>query len=302
MQINKKWFSIIFAVGLILVVSLLALMLLEYMIPFSRNVKGIENASQSYYEANKWVEDALLFVAERSFPWDWTGTVLSGKRNDYYIDLVASGQVLPPPGKWNSDYDPDRNIISSSEPIQLEVWYNWVASFAWTWVRVKLRVPDLDGDGSSEVLSWGTVTYVNWLLSSETDTLYASGTQLTWDDIDGSEFFLWSKDWISLGWSGASFGQFYKWSWGDYSGNPQCISSGCILKLSVVNPLETGNDKVFAPYLEWQVFTIWAWANSIPLRYSQLESIGISNGFRKTIDISIPQETLIEALDFTVFQ
>jgi hypothetical protein len=34
-----------------LVLSFTGLYLLEYMIPFSRNIKGIENASQAFYES-----------------------------------------------------------------------------------------------------------------------------------------------------------------------------------------------------------------------------------------------------------
>ncbi len=46
---------------LVLISSLFAYTILEYMIPFSKNIKWIENSSKSYYQANNWIEMGLYF-------------------------------------------------------------------------------------------------------------------------------------------------------------------------------------------------------------------------------------------------
>lgn len=42
-----------------LLMSLIGIFLLEYMIPFSRSVKGVENATNAYYQAYGGIEEAV---------------------------------------------------------------------------------------------------------------------------------------------------------------------------------------------------------------------------------------------------
>ena len=66
MNKNKKAFSLILAMWLVLITSLLAYTLLEYMIPFWKNVKGIENSTKAYYQANNWIERGLYHFSTRT--------------------------------------------------------------------------------------------------------------------------------------------------------------------------------------------------------------------------------------------
>ena len=103
---KNKWFSIVFAMWMVIIISLTAFLILEYMIPFSRNIKWIENSSKSYYEANSWIEEALLFVNQNmvgSESW----TVLSSTSVWSSFNVNATWTTLPAPWTWNSSYDKD---------------------------------------------------------------------------------------------------------------------------------------------------------------------------------------------------
>jgi hypothetical protein len=43
--------------------SLLALFILEYIVPFSKNTKSIEQSVVAYYLADSGIEDALYFMS-----------------------------------------------------------------------------------------------------------------------------------------------------------------------------------------------------------------------------------------------
>ncbi len=57
---NTSAFSIVLALGLMLLLSFTGLYLLEYIVPFSRNVKGVENASKAFYQSYAALEEAIL--------------------------------------------------------------------------------------------------------------------------------------------------------------------------------------------------------------------------------------------------
>lgn len=57
-------FSIIVAMGLVIVITLMVLVLLEAMIPFARGTKGIEESVVAYYTAESGIEEGILYVIE----------------------------------------------------------------------------------------------------------------------------------------------------------------------------------------------------------------------------------------------
>jgi hypothetical protein len=102
------------------------------------------------------------------------------------------------------------------------------------------------------------------------------------------------KQWIDLNGSQTSQERFATF----YGNNCTASTASCILKLSIVNKLETINlTKI--PYLEWRIDF---WGKSVPLRYEVIQASGKSYGFRKDLELRIPQQTVSEAFDFTVFQ
>ncbi len=304
MKKNQKAFSLAVAMGLVLITSLLAYTILEYMIPFSRNIKWIENSTMAYYNSNKWIEIWLSLINWRQDDeldvW-YSRSYESDRVYDYEFNSSVIWSTLPENGMWDSYYDNDYNKIMTWNPIQLSIWY-WMLS--WWNIDVIFRVPDLNEDSlfNQELvdISWDDMWIINWQLTSASSTLNSHSGSLikvsevndmtTWsDNIPPDDLDMWSRDWRLLDWSSSNFSSFY---------NSNCNwSNECILKFSVINELITSDWGV--PYLEWQIDT---WSDNIPYRYSRIYSEGESYWFVKQIDVRVPQETVSEAFDFTVIQ
>jgi len=304
MKKNIAWFSIVIAMWIVLLITLLAFLILEYIIPFGRNVKGIEHTSKAYYQAQSGIEWALYDIAIQNTGYS-TGTsnvwVIS-----YNYQIIWEWNLLPPLWQWNSEYDNDWNIIAPNNAIQLEIWA-WIID--WSEAYFHFRIPDI---GSNEILQWWTWAIINWQISSETDLLTATGSWVSADIIndynDGDDGLqMDSLLWATLENGDIRITDFYD-SNIDFAINDtsDCSSSNtqCTLKFSIVNPLVLEpawgfNSGIQLPYLEWKMEF---WTNDVPLRYANLESEWKSYGFEKKLNVKIPQQTIVEAFDFTVFQ
>lgn len=293
MKKNKSAFSIVIAMWLVLIMTMLVLYILEYMIPYSKNVKWIENSSNAFYQAENSIEDALYFFSTR-----WIGsfkefadkeqTYTSTRTVDYKYDTTSSWNTIPYNLEWNSDFDTSFNTISQWNPIQLKVW-KWV-NIDWynSDTEIFFNVPDL---WSSSTLSWSNI--INWQISSDTNnnTLNASWSFITASEINSLvKINLYNKPWIDLYWSGYTFDSYY-------TENCEWTNSWCTLKFSVINKLEL-TDGTSVPYLEYK----FNFNTNVPLRYSRIKSSWKSYGFQKHLEVKIPQQTTNEAFDFSVFQ
>ena len=287
MKKNKKALSLVIAISIILVMSLLALYILEYMIPFSKNTKNIEQSVAAYYQADSGIEDALLSMKVNSGTLDYEKHKAISWVRDYSISMTSSGQILPPVWQWNSEFDKNYNKIRIGQPIQIEIWKNKINPSNF---KLYFKVPDLDYDNStSEILQSTPDKLIHWQISWNWNTLNASWSQIVVWTINNSEISLYSRNWRNLQDQTKTFWNFY---------NSNCwTSSWCILKLSVINNLELG-DWTAVPYLEWKID---AW-NKIPLRYRIINTTGKSYWFQKNLKVRVPQKTLNQAFDFTVFQ
>ena len=290
MKKNKKWLSLVVAISMALLMWLLAIYILEYMIPFSKNTKGIENSVWAYYLADSAIEDALYSMSWQTLGYEKTDS-LSGNR-DYSIAMSANWNTLPPSGEWNSEFDKDYNILRLWDPIQIEVWSGAITSSSN--FKIYIKVPDLNSASEQdETLSWASLKIANWQLSSSSDVLNASGSQITATEINNdwsSWISLWNKVWSNLANDSKTFSNFY---WSECNGSWEV----CKLKISVINKLELTNG-TNVPYLEWKIVN----GSSIPLRYTIIDTIWRSYGFRKILKVKVPQQTVNEAFDFTVFQ
>lgn len=295
MKKNKKAFSLAIAMWLVLITSLLAYTILEYMIPFSRNIRWIENSTSAYYSSNKWIELWLYFLNSRDdneLTNSTSKNYLENSQFDFNLDTSVVWTTIPEPWKWTSYFDNNRNQILVWKPIQLSVWYNYLSSEN---LDIQFRVPDINNnslnDENLDHDDWDDTWIVNWQLSSSTDTLNShSGSLITLTHINNdSEIDVFSREWRKLDWTFQNFESFY-------DNNCTWTANECILKFSVINKLET--DDGWVPYLEW---IIQAW-NEIPLRYSRIVAEWKSYWFIKQIEVKVAQETVSEAFDFTVFQ
>lgn len=289
MKKNNSWFWLVFAVIMILVIYLIAIFLLEYIIPFSRNVKWIENSSKSYYFANWWIEQWLWYVSQNDV-WFSTWKILSSSPMDFSFEVISTWSTLPPPWEWNSNTDKDWNKIWLWESISMEVWYNKVSN--WAIVNFDFRVPDFDMNWIYDLPLRDTSTpIINWQLSWENDTLNSS-----WSQID-PDFWTWKTwnsldilNWYKLDDAPQTLNGFY---------NNNCwTSSWCIFKLFVISDLIGNNWGAKIPYIEWKA-DFWS---AVPTQLIRIKSAWKSYWFTKDMSIKVPQRSILDAFDFTVFQ
>ena len=299
MKYAHTGFSIVLALGLMLLLSFTGLYLIEYMIPYSRSIKGIENASQTFFESYSGVEDALYSVYSQEWEQD-AKTLWSDSRYSY--NIISNGTILPPVWWWNSPYDPDWNILSLDDPISLKVWKNRLNSWS-NRFELSLRIPDINTDGIRDSLktSDGVDDVVIWQLSSGNETIFSRSGSLVseWDINNGVIDLtdLWNgtkySQGITLGWEERSF----QWFYNNNSSPCNNEDNECVLQLSLLRELRSDDDTIL-PFLEYKIQTTW----DIPTRFFHLESQGISFGFNKTLRVSVPQQTTNSAFNFTIFQ
>lgn len=291
MKKNNEAFSLVIAMWLVLITSLLAFTILEFIVPFSRDIKWIENSTKSYYQANNWIERGLYFFQKRTDSQSRTELTRWYTANlDYTLSTTSSWTQIPALWKWNSTFSKDWDSLSVADPIQLIIWYWFITNLAT--LNIDFRVPDLNNDLIFwETLDWTTSPMVNWQLSSETDVLNSISTSVfTADNINW-----WNIQFAAL--NGKKVSDSSTVTFSTFFSTNNCNSNKCVLKISVIDDLKSSSKII--PFLEWK---ITAWANSVPLRYSTVESVWKSNGFSKNLQIRVPQETVSEAFDFTVFQ
>lgn len=285
MKKNNGWFSIVIWMALMILIVLSAYVILAYIIPFMKSVKGVENTSGAYYQAYGWIEEALYFTKHRATLTSETGGLMLS--NPWYaFQTFSSGTSIPQTWYGNSEYSTGHNIISQTEPIQLEIGNGSIT----TWnISFDFQVPAFTG--GTLTLSGTNTPMINWILASENNTLYASGTWVTADNINTSNAWqINDKSGITLLWGQQDFQTFYT--------NNCWSNSGCILKMSVINDLVLLSSAAKIPYLEYQI----SFPSSVPDRYTRIESYGKSYGFQKKLDVRVPQQTVNQAFDFTVFQ
>lgn len=294
---SNKWFSIIMALGIVTIILFNAYFILSYIIPFSKATKWVENSSIAYYQAYKWIENWLWFIGQNEIGSETWSTIWNSQKSST-LNLTAKSSTIPPSWQWNSEYSQDKNwnIISLDNPIQLVIW-NWKIT-DWNNVIFNFRVPNIWNANS---LTWNTdYKYIHWSISSENNTLNASWSQITKNDIITYDWYDKNlkftdnniKNWTDLDWNSTTFNNFY---------NTNCSNSidSCTLKLSIINKLELTN-WTSIPYLEYKI-ELPSW-NSIPSRYARIDIDWTSYWYKKNLKVKVPQLTTNQAFDFTVFQ
>lgn len=293
-QHNTKGFSIILALWLTLLMSFTGLYLLEYMIPYNRSVTGIEHASQAFFESYSWVEESLYQVYsweigdEFTKVWIWS--------EDFSYEIQANGILLPPVWKGTSEYNSDWNSISKNTPIQILIGKGRLVTGNKR-IELDIQVPDYDGisgvsDQDKLNIADGNDDIVLWQLSSQTETLYTrSGSLIQESDINNAlTTNLWQEWWVLWDGSSESFRDFYE----DYCDE---VTEECVLKISLIRDIISKNNEEL-PFLEYQITS----SEAIPTREVRVKSTGVSFGFQRQLEFSLPQQTTSTAFDFTIFQ
>lgn len=282
--VNNTWFSIVLAMWIVLLLSLIWLYLMEYMIPFSRNVKGIENASQAYYESYAGVEENLFNVYDGNM-WE-NHSKLFWAVQDYQYTFLWNGTVIPTPWQGNSQ-DTNYSRISQSEPISLEIWGSSFGT-AGSYIRLQLKVPN---GGFFDTPLNDDIILVQ--LASENGSLSSAPWELIQEsDVDDTEFNLLLEDGVTLAGDPRTFREYYN--------DLGCsgTSARCVMKISVIGPLISNSWDAIIPYLEYRIES----SDSIPLPNPLMTSQGKSFWFTKNLEVFIPQRFTSSAFDFTVLQ
>ncbi|MDP2103935.1 MAG: hypothetical protein Q8K26_03375 [Candidatus Gracilibacteria bacterium] len=287
----RKGSALMISMFITVIILLIAIYLLDKIIPYSRDIKGIENGNIAYYRATTAVNEALLSMSS-SNPGYETGATTMTNGSGYVLNVSAKGTKLPKAGEGTSEYNRDWNKIGLGNPVQLVLpsGIDWAAS------TITFRVPDLnkDGNNADQTLSGTTTPIINWILSGSGEVLIASGTQITATQINGAttqiKFNAASiKGGMTLSGTTMDFIPFY---------NSKCTTVQCTLKLSVINPLTLQVTGETVPYLEYQAnFDVL-----VPLQFATINAEGYAGGFRQNITRYVQQLTTNEAMDFTVFQ
>ena len=315
---SNQWFSIVLAMWITVVISLIALLILEFIIPFSRNVKDVENWSAAYYHAYSWIEESLWELSQQIEDWYWRNTIMSAWATGSKYDLISMTDTIPPLGEWNTQQsDKDWNMFDANTPIQLSLTDNaWakISSIDFGQTEITFRVPDIEWTGPKS-LSWSNHIIVNWILSWLDNTLptanpvvlnvsgsFSNHNYITSDDINA-----WTV--VNIGWlngialdgTACTVQQYFANSW--WLCSWIWINSRPVLKMSIVNTLED-NAWWIIPYLEYQISFKNSWSTpvDVPWRYSQIKTEWKSYGYKKTMDIKVPQLSTNQAFDFAVFQ
>lgn len=307
MKINKKWFSLVIAIWLIIVISLMAYTILEYILPFSRNIKWVENSTKAYYYANSWIEKWLYYISTRKnknirkdtkletsdINNSWTATW-------YLFTSYSSGTTLPGGWYWDSEFDEAKewNRVSIWNPIQLSIWYEFLSDASNLKIYIRTPKTDILRPSLKNMNNlWENIWYLSWQLTGWTWALNSnSWSTIKSNDINGNDIKISDEEWENLSWNNKKFSDAFS----EFKCNNNSVK--CILKLSVINDLQTTGltwDWPILPYLEWK---IKADSNKIPLRYSRIEARGKSYNFARDLSIRVPQETVNQAFDFAVFQ
>lgn len=302
---NKQWFSILLAMWITLVTGMIAILILEFIIPFSRNIKWVENSSAAFYQSYSGIEEAMWFISQNDL---WAGSTESFEQSspqDTAYSIKSMTDIIPPDLKGNSEYNPDWNRFDNNFPIQLAITDE---DIDFSDVNFTFRIPvELDDGNEIEWNDASQLYIINWIITGisnpdnikwNSDDVPVVLNGLNSELIEKSEIWdpnisIWDREWRTIDWNTCSITNFTSnscsWIYNIYD---------VTLKMSLVDQLILENGKSI-PYLEYQINF---WSDTVPWRYTQIETSGKSYGFKKSMDIKVPQQATNQAFDFAVFQ
>ena len=167
-----------------MILIIVALYLLEKIIPFARDTKGVENGNISYYRANTALNEALLSMSGSDPGLESSNNTLTNGSGIIYT-ITASGTNIPQADQGNSEYDRNWAILAPGKPIQLILKSNTAIDWTAAETYFKFRIPDLDST-NTEALSGASLPIINWSLSASGETLQSSGSQILASEINNS--------------------------------------------------------------------------------------------------------------------
>jgi hypothetical protein len=299
---SRKGSALLISLIVLTLVTVMSTVFFEKLFRFSQASEWIENSNIAYYKALWIIESAMYGVwVDKFTPWNIQNTTTGGNyANSWAILEVTTGSsIVPAPGRGNSPYDSDYNIISIGEPVQLVI-PNGLNN--WAGVLFQFRIPQISPTSSTGVnAGWTNSWYVLWTFASSGASLFASGETniFLWAELNNTNQTLTTRVGKSNSWSTATFGDFYFWWWFIGGDGASCVGYQCTLKLSLLRPVLTTDSNRTIDFLEYKITFP---AVVIPSQYMNLRAEGYSYGFLRQRTFQFPQITTNTALDFAVLQ
>ena len=295
-QWNTHAFSIVIALGISLIFSVVWLYVMTYIVPFSRSTVNIEQATIAQYQAFSWIEQSLRLISQQE-PWFSTTGFIATDGTLRRVDYNISWEWIEIPRLWTwNGFQSDNNRLSQIEPIQLQIGDRRIR---WNFLnnrrfRVTIRIPNFWWINHSLHPNDNT-PMILWQVSSLDDTLVAAPSSM----FTAAQINAWITDrnlltetWIrNSDWASETF-------WSFYSANCQPNPNPCVFRMTLINPLRTSNRTL--PYLDYSI-TLNAGSN-VPYQITDIQSLGVSYWFQRSYNVRVPQATTSAAFDFTVFQ
>ncbi len=300
---SRKGSALLISLIVLTLVTVMSTVFFEKLFRLSQASEGIENSNIAYYKALWIIETAMNATTVDKFsPWNIQRSSTWG---NYYtswanLEVTTGSSIVPAPWKGNSPYDPDYNIISIGEPVQLVI-PNGLNN--WGTVFFQFRIPQISATSSTGVApSWTNSWYILWTFASSGASLFASGEAnvFLWSELNNTNQTLATRNGRSNSGSSATLWDFYFAGWFLWNDGAYCVNYQCTLKLSLLRPVPTTNSNRTMNFLEYKI-TFPATAQ-IPSQYMNLRAEWYTYGFLRQRTFQFPQITTNTALDFAVLQ
>ncbi|MBP9779324.1 hypothetical protein KBD33_01735 [Candidatus Gracilibacteria bacterium] len=305
---TQRGSALLVSLIVLILVTLMTTVFLERIWSFSQTSKGIETSNMAYYDALGVIETQLIYTGVTKYqPWNIQNlTQTTGSNTGKSLIVSTGSSIIPKVGEGNSSFDPNYNIITLGQPIQLVIPDN----INWDDVNFIFRVPKI-GTAGTGVHALATSTgYVLWTIGYTGASLFASGETEIFRGSDINHIAnIGLFDGITNSGSMLTVNSFYNNAThpADYLGSAgsKCVGYACTLKLSLIRPVQltdSGSIRTI-PFLEYKIeFTQSLPAITIPSQYMILNSSAYSYGFYRSRTVRIPQITTNTALDFAILQ
>lgn len=299
---SQKGSALIISLIVLTLITVMSTVFFEKILRFSQASEGIENSNIAYYKALWSIENSLYGVNVNKYtPWNIVGGHTGWTYANSWSDLTVTtgSSIVPAPGKWNSPYDSNYNIIGIGEPVQLVI----PQGIEWNSVAFRFRIPQINPTSSTGIAVWAGAWsgYILWTFASSGASLFASGETNIFegDVLNNTSRYIATEYWVSNSGSSLQFRDFYTDAGFLWPAGTKCTNYQCTLKLSLIRTVPTTDTGRSVSFLEYKIDFNGV---QIPSQYMNLSAEWYAYGFLRRRDFQFPQITTNTALDFAVLQ
>lgn len=95
----RKGSALLISMFITTIILLIAIYLLDKIIPYSRDIKGVENGNVAYYRATTAINEALLAMSSSDPGYETGATTMTTNGSGYVLNVSAKGTILPKSGE-----------------------------------------------------------------------------------------------------------------------------------------------------------------------------------------------------------